>query len=354
MAPPRRVRDEALTLRRTGLRDIELFRARESIYLHQYPTQGRFQVAPNARAIAFTTPGADTLTVVRHDGIITNVANPVHDLFRFSPDGRTLFVLQHWEGRLVVGRVDVPSLQVVLRTPISGAPWMEVCAEGIVIPDNHYNAGAFDCDIMLLPWNGEPRVVAHVDSVVNRLVCAKAGQTIAYFAKSRVWMIPNIGAEPVLVAHEGADVTNAEMSPDGRSLLVLTAKDAHLFQDGKLAKTLGMAHAHTVWFSYDGRQFVVANEQKAVWQRGDKTAVLERTEKAPIRTARFAPMSPWLMVARGGDAIRWNPDQDDVQTIASADEGQEMLAADVFGGGVLIWTGSTWEIEKWPGAKKGL
>ncbi len=353
MAPPRRVRDEALTLRRTGLRDIELFRARESIYLHQYPTQARFQVAPNARAIAFTTPGADTLTVVRHDGTMAEFKNPVHDLFRFSPDGRALFVLQHWEGRLVVGRVDVPSLQVVSRMPVSGAPWMEVCSEGIVIPNNQYRDGVFDCNIMLLPWNGEPRVVAHVDGPVHRVVCAKAGQTIAYFVKSRVYIVASVGAEPVLVAHVGGDVTNAEMSPDGRQLLVLTAKDAHLFEDGKLAKSLGMAYAHTVWFSHDGRQFVVANEQKALWQRGEKTAVLEAQEKAPIRTARFAPLSPWLMVARGAGAIRWNPDQNDAETIAVADEGQEMLGADVFGGGVLIWTGSTWEIEKRPGAGKG-
>lgn len=353
MAPPRRVRDEALTLHRTGLRDIELFRARESIYLYQYPTQGRFQVAPNARAIAFTIPGADTLTVVRHDGTMAEFKNPVHDLFRFLPDGRALLVLQHWEGSLVVSRIDVASLQPVSRMPISGAPWMEVCADGIVVPNNQYQAGAFDCNIMLLPWNGEPRVVAHVDGPVHRVVCAKAGQTMAYFLKSHVWMVPSLGAEPVHLADVGADVTNAEMSPDGRLLLVLTAKDAFLFENGKLVKTLGMAHAHTVWFSHDGREFVVANEQKAVWQRGEKTAVLEAKEKAPIRTARFAPMSPWLMVARGAEAIRWNADQNDAETIVVADEGQEMLGVDVFGGGVLIWTGSTWEIEKRPGAGKG-
>lgn len=353
MAPPRRVRDEVLALRRTGLRDIELFRARESIYWHQYPTQSRFQVAPNARAIAYTTPGADSLTVVRHDGTMAEFKNPVNDLFRFSPDGRALFVLQHWEGSLVVSRIDVASLQPVSRTPISSAPWMEVCAEGVVIPSNQFRPGGVDCNISLLPWNGESRVIAHVDNVVTRLVCAKAGQTVAYFVKSHLWMMANLGSGPVHLADVGADVTNAEMSPDGRQLLVLTAEDAFLFENGKLVKTLGMAHAHTVWFSHDGREFVVANEQKAVWQRGEKTAVLEAKEKALIRTARFAPMSPWLMVARGAEAIRWNADQNDAETIVVADEGQEMLGVDVFGGGVLIWTGSTWEIEKRPGAGKG-
>lgn len=345
MAPPRRVRDEALMLLRTGLPDIELFRASESIYLHQYPTQGRFQVAPNAQAVAFTTPGSHTLSIVRRDGTMISLEGVYQDQLRISPDGHYLCVARYYDSAFGVSRIDLRTLQHVSRAPLQNAPWMEFCADGLVVLQYKFTGSANERSLLLVPWNDAPRSLGPVDGEVTRFSCAKAGTNIAYFSRGQVWSIANAGAEPVRLADLGYEVVNAEMSPDGRSLVVVTLKDAHLFQDGKLVASLGIPAAHTVWFSRDGKQFVVANAHKAHWQRGEKTATLSADEKAPIRTARFAPMSPWIMVARGADAVRWNPDQDEAEVIVSADEGHEMLGVDVFGGGVVIWTGSTWQIE---------
>ena len=197
----------------------------------------------------------------------------------------------------------------------------------------------------MLNWNDEPRLLARVDDSVRRFACAKAGTSIAYFSRGQVWLIPNAGADPVRVADLVDDIVNAEMAPDGQSFIVVTKKDAFLFEEGKLVQAIGVPQAHTVWFSHDGTQFVVANAHMAHWQHGSKTAKLIADNMTPLRTARFAPMSPWIMVARGQDAIRWNPEQDEAETIASAGDEREMLGVDVFGGGVVLWTGSTWQLE---------
>jgi hypothetical protein len=346
MALPRRVRDERLTLRRTGFPDIELFHAQESVYLNSFPTQGRFQVSPNAHFLAYSVPRSNALTVVRRDGTVAQFANFVNDRFRFSPDNKWLYVARDYDMKFGISRIDLASVKITSHEHLKNAVWLDFCADGLVVIEIVWESSQTIRRLSLMPWQGQPRVLAEVNDQVTRFAAAKAGSAIAYFDKGKVWAISNPGATPVLWGDLGAEVTNAEMSPDGRSLLVLTDKNAHLLQDGKLVASLGIPHAHTVWFSQDGNQFVVANETKIRWQRGEKSAVIEAEPKSPIRTARFAPMSPWVMIARGADAVRWNPEQGDAETIASADDGQEMLAADVFAGGLAIWTGSPWEIRK--------
>jgi dipeptidyl aminopeptidase/acylaminoacyl peptidase len=345
MAPPRRVRDEALTLRRTGLPDIELFRQRESIYLHEYPTQNRFQVAANASAIAFTTPEKNHLTIVRRDGTIATFDGIHHHQFRISPDGQMLAAARYDAGTYGMSRIDLHTMQQAARAQFQNVIWAEYCAEGLLVLGYKYVPGNVESSITLWPSKEEPRTIAQVDAKVTRFACAKGGKNIAYFVRDQIWSVAEPGAQAIRIAELGHDIINAEMSPDGRSLIVLTAQDACLFEDGKFVSFLGIPAAHTVWFSGDGKQFVVANAHRAHWQRGEKTATLTGDLKSPIRTARFAPMSPWIMVARGADAVRWNPEQDEAEVIASADAGQEMLGVDVFGGGVVIWTGTTWQME---------
>lgn len=345
MAPPRRVRDEALTLHRTGVPDIELFRARESIYIGQYPTQGRFQVAPNAAAVAYTTPGRNELTIARRDGVMATFAGVYQDQFRMAPDGRSLSVAQYTEGSFGISRIDLRTLERISRVTMSNAPWVEFCADGLVVLEYKYTPKGTQHVLSLLPWNDEPRVVANVDTHVKRFSCAKAGKNLAYFSEGRVWSIPKAGAEAVRLAEFGYEIVNAEMSPDGRSIVVVTSKDAYLFEDGKMVESLGIPAAHTVWFSHDGNEFVVASAERAHWQRGSKKVTIGADAKSPIRTARFAPMSPWIMLVKGRDAIRWNPEQNDTAVLASADGDDELLGVDVFGGGVVLWTGSTWQLE---------
>lgn len=344
MAPPRRVRDEALTLRRTGLPDIELFRARESIYLGQYPTQGRFQVSPNAQFLAFTIPRQDTLTIVRRDGTVAQFASIVAERFRISPDSKWLYVGRNFNGQFGMSRIDLRTLRIESHEPLQNTIWIEFCTDGLMVLEYKYESSGTKCNLSLVPWQGAPQLIAQLDGYPKRFACAKAGHGVAYFEKGKVFSISQRGAKPSLLADLGHAIENAEISPDGRSLVVLTTKDAHVFQDGKLVASLGMPKAHTVWFSQDGNEFLVANENKIHWQRGDKRAVFGEEGQAPIKTARFTPMSPWIMIARGVEAIRWNPEKSDAETIASVED--EMLAADVFAGGVAIWTGSPWQLQK--------
>jgi len=345
MAPPRRVRDEALTLRKSGSPDIELFRARAMVYLDQYPTQGRFQVAPNAQAMAFTTPGKNTLSIVRRDGTSTAFERVYREQFRMSPDGLTLAFAQYDSGTLGMSHIDLRTMQQGFRATLSAAVWSEFSPEGLLVIEYNYAPSSRENRLLLLTRNEEPRVVARLDDHVRRFTCAKAGTSVAYFSRGKVFSVAQPGAEPVYLADLGEDVVNAEMSPDGQSLIVVTNTDAYLFEDGKPARALGIPDAHTVWFSHDGSQFVVANARMAHWQRGARTAKLTADENTPLRSARFAPRSPWVMVARGQDAVRWNPELDESETIASVDDNHEMLGVDVFGGGVVLWTGTTWQLE---------
>jgi hypothetical protein len=163
MAPPRRVRDEVLSLRRTGLPDIELFRARESIYLGQYPTQGRFQVSPNAHAIAFTTPGTNTLSIVRRDGTLTSFDGVHHDQFRMSPDALSLTVAREYAGVYGVSRIDLRTMQHENRAQLRSVVWSEFCAEGLVVLEYNFTPTGRENSILLVSWKDEPRLLARVD-----------------------------------------------------------------------------------------------------------------------------------------------------------------------------------------------
>lgn len=345
MAPPRRVRDEVLALHRTGSPDIELFRATESIYVGQYPTQGRFQVSPDAHVVAFTTPGQNTLSIVRRDGTLTSFDGVHHDQFRISPDAHTLSVARY-DGTFGMSRIDLKSMQLTPWGSLTSATWSEFCAEGLLVLEYKFGSPRSENWLKLLPWNGEPRPIACVDDAARRFACAKAGSSIAYFVQDEVWLVPQLGAKAVRLAALGDKIVNAEMTPDGRSFIAVTKKDAYLFEDGKLVGGMNVPQAHTVWFSRDGSQCVLANAEKVRWRRGAKHLTLIDFDGGPVRSARFAPGSPWIMVARGRDAIRWNPEQQESVTVATASGGQEMLGVDVFGGGLVLWTGSPWQLEE--------
>jgi hypothetical protein len=47
-------------------------------------------------------------------------------------------------------------------------------------------------------------------------------------------------------------------------------------------------------------------------------------------------------VCRGREVLRWSPEQDEHEVLTQVDDGRELLGADAFGGGLVLWTGTPW------------
>jgi hypothetical protein len=342
MAPPRSLRDEALTLRKPGAPDRELVHSRETGYGFDFPTQRRYQVSPDARVLAYSEPHGNKLHVLRRDGASMELGGFENEELRFSPDGKFL-ALVRWQDRARrVERIDLHAFTSEAWADIPGVLWMEFCAEGLVVL--HVEEGTLARLLTLLPWSGEPRTIVRADHRLSRFVAAKAGSRIVYFLSNDVFAI-DIDAEdsaPKSLGRTRIFVKNAEMSPDGRAVVLSTGEETYFSAGESPLAIIAERGVHTIWFSRDGSAFVWANDRRATWRRGDLERSFEAGEGETIRAVRFLQASPGLVVTRSRDVARWNPERDESDVIARAGEGQEMLGADVFGGGLVLWTGTPW------------
>jgi hypothetical protein len=344
MAPPRRVRGEVLSLRKPGRSDIELMRSRETSYGEAFPSQRRFLVSPDARMLAYTSPGKQLLTLMRRDGaslVITGVENQE---IRFSPDAKTFAAVRWVENKRRVERVDLTKLTIEPWADLSSVFWMEFSGDGLVVL--HAEEGSSDRCFTLLPWSGEPRLLGRTNAWVSRFVAAKATSRVAYFSGYDIVSIDGLGGAPETIAVTNTFVTNAEMSPDGRTIVLTGGQGTFRVEgDGPLER-LDANPSHTIWFARDGQSFVWANPSGVVWQKGSERRVLASEPNATINAARYLPASPGLIVSRGRDLLRWNPERSEVEVLASAEPSREMLGADVFGGGLVLWIGTPWTHER--------
>jgi dipeptidyl aminopeptidase/acylaminoacyl peptidase len=344
MAPPRRVRDEMLVLRGRGAsgRDRELSRTHqeEPWFEDALPTQRRFQVSPDARALAYARPHEREVRVLRRDG--AEIAIPGvrdHDL-RFSPDGRRLAVVTSELGTKPVVRVDLQRLAVEPWGTLLDPSWIEFCREGLIV--QHAGDGRSGHALTLLPWQGEPRRIAEA-RWIGRFVAAKAGTRVVYFAEEEAWAVDvaSDGA-PRRLGRTHGTIRNAEMSPDGQH--VACATDAQLLLlrgDGAPEVADARPLIHTVWFSRDGKELAWANRSAAVWTRGSERREL-MAPGGDLEAMRFIQAGAGLIVSRGREVIVWTPEQERAEPIAAADEEHALLGADLFAGGLLLWTGTPW------------
>jgi len=344
MAPPRRVRDESLIVRRPGKPDVELFRSRETSYGEFFPTQRRFQVSPDARTLAFTKTQERELHVLRRDGASLVLTNDKNGELRFSPDSKVLAVVCWVDGKRLVQRIDLRRLEVSTWSDIENVIWMEYCAEGLVVL--HRDAkDSSDRALTLLPWSGEPRTFYKTSFLLSRFVVAKQGTRVVAFVGNDVVSIDSIdalGADPVVVGRTRILVENAEMSPDGKTVVCATGFEAYRIDDQGPLTELPDRDLHTIWFSRDGSSFVRANAAGITWTAGEEVRTLSAGENETIRATRFLPSSPGVLVTRSREVVRWSPERDETDVLASAEENQEMLGADIWSGGLVLWMGTPW------------
>src|SRR5262249_5879390 len=155
------------------------------------PSQRRFQVSPDARALAYVSPGDGRLHVLRRDGaeVVTDGARDQE--LRCSPDGSFLAVARDvGRGR----RIDRVDLRRMAQSPWAELPnvyWMELCAEGAVV--SHWSRSGTDA-LTLVPWEGQLRTLAETQGSIMRFSAAAAGSRVVYLLNGQTWSMDGLGA----------------------------------------------------------------------------------------------------------------------------------------------------------------
>ncbi|UQA63074.1 PD40 domain-containing protein [Polyangium aurulentum] len=334
-------------LRKTGSPDRVLVAVRDEEWGDALPSQRRFQVSPDARILAYTRPDTEALELVRRDGRATNIGGVREGDVRFSPDGKVLAVVRIGYDTQLVTRVDLSRFEADTWAELRSPTWIEHCADGLVVL--HLDDHESDACLTLLPWEGAPQRLVQTEWGLSRFTVAKAGRRIVYFHRKGIYAVEGPGAAPERIgsvpdSYVGL-VQNAEMSPDGRSVAFTSGRGLYVIEGSAEPALRGAADeaVHSIWFSRDGRELAWASGARAVWRKDGEERTLE-AEGAPIAAMRFLQASPGLIVSRGREVLRWSPARGEVEGITTLDDaGKGLLGADVFDGGIVLWTGTPWE-----------
>ncbi|MDI1443545.1 hypothetical protein [Polyangium sp. 6x1] len=331
-------------LRRMDAPDREIVRLRDDRWVDSLPSQRRFQVSPDARILAYTRPDTQALELVRRDGRVATIAHVGEQDIRISPDGKVLAAGRWVQGLPIITRVDLQSFEASTWAELPNPSWIEFCADGLVVLHSEQLGG--DSCLTLLPWSGAPQRLAQVTWGLSRFTVAKAGNRIVYFHRGDIYAIERPGAEPEKIGRvEGGIVQNAEMSPDGRTVAFTPGRGLYVIEGAGPVTLAGPTeeNVHSIWFSRDGTALAWGSRDRAVWRKNGEKRTLAGVD-APIVAMRFLQASPGLIVTRGNQVQRWSPERDEVETITTLDdEGRDLIGADVFDGGIVLWTATPWQ-----------
>jgi hypothetical protein len=346
MAPLRRVRDETLLLRASGVADRVLAsHTWDATGWNDLPSQRRFQVSPDARVLAHLALGTGALHLLRRDGVELVIDVVPYSDFRFSPDSTEIAVKRAIGKEYRIDRVDLRHMKVRPWAAVGDTDWMEYCALGLLVG----NVEDADGDrrgwaVSFLPREGRPKLVVRNVGLIHRLSAASAGTRFAYACDGGVWSVDAPGKAPRKVC--SADVTNMEMSPDGRALAVVTSTRLSLFEGDSSPnpRVWNESGIHSVWFSPRG-ELAWASREVALWHHEDlERRLVPVTSEGKLAALRFLRGGAGIVLSRGAEVVRWSPEAEDEEVITRNDDaGRELLGADIFGGGLVMWLGTPWQ-----------
>jgi hypothetical protein len=220
----------------------------------------------------------------------------------------------------------------------TGRPeWMEWVKDGVVV--SHVVSGD-EIAITYLPLDGgEPVVVASGKpaDLATRFTTARLGHRAMYFFQKRAYVVDVQAAEADAraVGDLASSVDNVEMAPDGSEAALVIGGAVYRWQQGGELAQVGTEAAHTVWYSADGAMLAWASTDKAVVLAGDRKHELTAPDY-DLHAMRFRGAE--LVVSMGSRALLWNPTTGAKNVIGRSPKGQTVQAADVYQGGVVVWT----------------
>ncbi len=301
-------------------------------------TQRLFLASPSGSYLAWAD-GKGALRVRDRKGRERVIAGAGGRDARFSADERHLATARS-DGTatgfdLVV--LDTASGRQRVLGSIGRPEWMEWVVDGVVV--SHVES-ADKVVISYLPLAGKPVVVASgaPADLATRFTTARRGFRAMYFFQKRAFVVdvqaPEADAREIGELPGGVD--NAEMAPDGsEAAMVVAGGGLYRWKDGGELLQVGMEAAHTVWYSSDGATLAWASLDKAVVLEGGARHELT-TDQYDLNAMRFH--GDQLVVSMGGRALLWNPRTGAKKVLGQSGKGQTVQAADVFRGGVVLWT----------------
>jgi hypothetical protein len=164
-----------------------------------------------------------------------------------------------------------------------------------------------------------------------------------YVAGSEVWSVDGPGATPKKLVD--ADVTNLEMSPDGRAVALATSQGVQLYEgDAATPRVWTESGVHSVWFSRGGELAWASPDVACWWYGGVERRLVPVTSEGRLAALRFLRGGAGIVLSRGADVVRWSPDLEEETVLTSnEDPNRTLLGADVFGGGIVLWLGTSWQ-----------
>lgn len=301
-------------------------------------TQRLFLASPRGTYLAWAD-GKGALHVRDHKGRERVIAGVGGRDARFSADER----------HLATSRSDgtAAGFEIVVLDTASGdrrvlgsvgrPEWMEWVKDGVVV--SHVES-ADRIVITYLPLEGKPVKVASgaPADLATRFTTARLGHRAMYFFQKRAFVV-DVEAHAADAREVGTlphGVDNVEMAPDGSEATLVVGGAVYRWKDGEeLRIHAGLDGAHTVWYSTDGSLLAYASLEKAVVLDGETRHELASSEYE-LNALRFHGRE--LVVSIDGKALLWNPKTGAKKVLGTSGKGRTMQAADLYQGGVVLWT----------------
>jgi len=214
--------------------------------------------------------------------------------------------------------------------------WIEWVKDGVVVSSVE---SADKVAITYLPLEGKPVQVASgaPADLATRFTTARLGFRAMYFFQKKAFVV-DVQAEEADAREVGeltGGVDNVEMAPDGSEAAMVVGGAVYRWKDGGELVQVGTDAAHTIWYSADGSKLAWAGFEKAVVFEGDSKHELT-TGSYDLNAMRFH--GDQLVVSMGSQAILWNPETGARKVLGQSGKGQTVQAADIYQGGVVLWT----------------
>jgi hypothetical protein len=280
-----------------------------------------FQVAPGGGALAMWVAG-NGVAVFKSTGAELWRREAGVTAFRFSPGGDRLAVASA-KGIEVVALGEGKSRNLAT---LAGVEWLRWTDFGL--------AARTRSALKLVSEDGSQRTLA---ALPPGAVVAAAQRRVVYFATGALIELElTSGARTGVTKLAREPVINAELSPDGATVLFATKRGVYVRRGkAEVRQLVGADRVHSLFFSPDGSAYL--------WAANDGGAVVGKAGDVPlprgVRSARFRPDTGGLVLTAEDGVSTWDPAtgaRSIIGGISSADGVN--LAGDLAGGaGVALY-----------------